>query len=159
MKIKNHILAAALALAAALPAFGQSQYTVTTLYTTNGIVPTGVALSLATNVITKMDTVSIQISCTPSNGAAVWNGAGKEYITAWFSESLDGVNFTPVKYPVNLLCDTNSVYPTNIFVTNITMAAVGYLKLNYITNHMTISHATNVVVKIAHKPKRKGDVQ
>ena len=148
-------LFALIGLLAVLPARAQ-QYTPTTLFTQGYVLATRASNQVGVINCTKFDEVALQMTFTSSNAAAVWNGAGRESLTFFLRESVDGITYTTNKHALGGTVDTNNVYPVMTITTNISVKSIGYLKGVYITNHMTISDCTNIVVKWVGKTKRQG---
>ena len=151
--MKKLLTSLALIALVALPLAAQNRFEPATIFTIQ--LPPASASNVASIIsVGRDDVIGLQLTCVASNPAACWNGADATNITAWLSESVDGINYTGIKYPVGLLVNTSTVYGTFTAVTNLTITGRGYLKVNYITNQMSIAHITNVTLKVGYKGNR-----
>ena len=110
--------------------------------------------------VTDYEDFAITVSCSWSNPAACWNGAGDQ------AEALQMV-FYPAIAPTAagtvtnyahtciFVCNTNWVYPRVTYGTNFTDFPYGYMKLAYVSNALTIAHATNIVFQLTTKPRKR----
>jgi len=101
---------------------------------------------------------AVSISCQWSNPAACWNGEGDDLealqAVFWPATSASQVH-SNIVYTCIFKCNTNYVYPLTSYGTNFTDFQYGYLKLAYLSNALTVAHATNVVLRVYAKPNRK----
>ena len=142
--MKKILTMLALAVAALAPAHAQ-QYAVSTAYSssTNSIGTNATVTNNVTISATKVADIGLGVTARGASGAT-------GNITATFARSLDGTNWvsSPTITVAVPLSGTNVVTA----VTNITLGAVGYLRLNTVANGDPASVATNVAVKVAKKP-------
>lgn len=162
--------------ASVLVAQAQVSYNVATILTTNALVGSVALAGPTTPVnVTLYDTVGLQISGVVSNGgAAVWCGAGTEYLYAHFGVSTDGSQLLdnhsggamgtnvakPVIHTLAMKYNTNQIGNgvVQAALTNINVKSEGYLHLLYITNAGSVATLcmTNVQVKVIKKPFIRG---
>jgi hypothetical protein len=139
-----------LALPALVPSAQAQQYEVKTLAITNHFVTattnTSSAVTGAVYTATKHDKIGLLISFR-------LDGAGTDSIVFKFYESLDGTTYddTAVSTITMTANGTNLVSS----VTPLDLGAVGYLRLGYLANPSS-SGITNLIIKVAEKPKRQG---
>jgi hypothetical protein len=142
------------------------QYGATTILSIPGYAGNWIPPASATNLlstqgfipVTDYNDVAIWVSCTFSNPAACWNVAGRDLdaLQLVFASSRDGTfATTATNYTHKMLvaCNTNWVYQTPIYCTNFSLPSIGYLKLLYLSNSMSVATITNVTVSYTVKPR------
>jgi hypothetical protein len=139
----KQILAIILAVTALAVGVQAQQYSATEVYTssTNSIGTNATVTNNVTITATKSSDVGLAITARGASGAT-------NTVTASFSRSLDGTNWaTFITLPVTM-SGTNLVTA----VTNVSVGAVGFLRLNTVANADVAATATNVSVRVSRKP-------
>jgi len=128
-------------------AVSAQQYTLTTLLSaTNTVAASTSSNYTASATLTKHDNVALLLSFTHA-------GAGTDACTFTFDRSLDGSTWeTTGNWVVSVAANGNT--QVNV-VTNLSLGAVGYLRIRTIDNGVA-EDMTNIVVKVATKPKKNG---
>jgi hypothetical protein len=153
-----------LALAALTVTASAQQYNGETFWAQHVILP-----STATNVpwastaglvsVTDFEDFAVTVSCSFSNPAACFNGDLASALLVCRAVFWPAVSATEicsnVVYTVPVACDTNLVHPRVTAGTNFVDYPYGYLKLAYVTNSLTKAHATNVVIQLWSKPRKR----
>ena len=124
-------------------------------YTIRSLTPTNyVAAQVASNytayaaskiTITKYDLLALQLT-------GQLNGAGTSAIQAVFDASVDNTNWNPAAVVLSVNANGTTAVVIN---TNLSLQAVGYYRLNYVTN-ASANACTNLQVLYALKPSRTG---
>jgi len=139
------------------------QYSSTTIWgaeATNLAPSTAWLLALTDGFIpvTDYDHFAITVSCTWSNPAACWNGEGENLAAlqaVFYPATEASATCVVTNYPLPLIvqCNTNLVYSRPLYGTNFNSFEWGYLKLSYISNGLSVAHATNIQVGLVIKPR------
>lgn len=142
----KQILAILAAVALCASAAQAQQYAVATAYSsgTNTIATNGTVTNNFVIAATKVTDIGLAISAR-AVGAATGN------ITATFARSLDGTNWVSTPN-ITLAVAANGTNPVTA-VTNITVGAVGFLRLNTVAYADPTSVLTNVSVTFSRKPR------
>lgn len=117
-----------------------------TIYITNRT-SLGSASAIAINRVvnlTDYEDVTLHLTCTSVSDTNT--------IIGWFSQSVDGTNYTKAMYPVGVLTGGSGV--TVCHNTNLTVGAAHSIRLDYITNN-TGSVVGTIQFRCAVKPARR----
>ncbi len=142
---------AILAITAAVTFSAQAQFSTQQLFTSGNA---SIASSGSTNIPANVAVITARKNSNVGIEASFkQSGASTNNVVFNFARSLDGVNYetTPsvvITAPAN---GTNSV----VAVTNVSLGAVGALKLQSISNGSASTTTTNAVVKFSIKPDIK----
>jgi len=148
-----------LVIALAFPALAQ-QYTVGTLTLATNSVLTGATEEGNSSAITLTRYEDVALQFTFLAAGTMTNDCDGD-VTFNFAWSPDGSNWnntTNQNRSFVLSCAWTNDTTAVAFVTNVTVGAIGYMRLDNIINGDTNenSYVTNIVVKYALKPKRYG---
>lgn len=147
MRTKLTLASALLALAMVLPARAQ-QYQLLSLMTTNNVAAaTANTATSAAIGLTKLNDVAVMLKFNVM-------ASGNSNVVFTFSRSLAGNTNWGTASTIPITVAGNGTTPV-VLITNLTLGAVGYLRLEGISNANTAA-ITNITVRYATKPKRDG---